>query len=590
MTVTLQFPIEGMSCASCVGRAERAIKGVEGVDAAQVNLATHSGSVTLHDAKTAEAVRQALDKAGYPAAPDTQVLEVADMTCASCVARVEKALHSVPGVIDAQANLADGTARVTTLGSPAAALVDALKGIGYAASPRSTATPTTDRQAREEADLYRRFVVAAVLTLPVFLLEMGGHIFPALHHAIAQTIGLQTSWLIQFALTGLVLAWPGRMFFVKGAATLRRLAPDMNALVALGAGAAFLYSCVSVFLPGLLPPSDRAVYFEAAAVIVTLILLGRWLEARAKGKTGAAIARLAGLRPDTATVLRDGRTDVIPLANVRVNDVLLIRAGGQVPVDAVVTEGHSFVDESMLTGEPVAVEKQPGDGVTAGTINGNGTLQVRATAIGSDTVLSRIIAMVSDAQSTRLPVQDMVNAITMWFVPAVLAVAALTTLVWLFIGTVPQALVAGVSVLIIACPCAMGLAVPVAIMVGMGRAADLGVLFRRGEAMQRLQDVDTVVFDKTGTLTAGETRVAQTITLDMDEARFLAQIAAVERESDHPLARAIVAAAGEGADVAVSQVVAHPGKGLSAKGPDGDILIGTAAFLTDAGIDPAPLG
>jgi Cu+-exporting ATPase len=358
----------------------------------------------------------------------------------------------------------------------------------------------------------------------------------------------------------------------------------MNSLVVLGAGAAWTYSTVALFAPALLPVGSRAVYFEAAAVIVTLILLGRWLEARAKGQTGAAIRRLVGLRPDTATVLRASQQIDIPVTQVMVDDVLLVRPGGRIPVDAVIAQGHSFIDEAMLTGEAMPVEKGEGDRVTGGTVNGNGAIQVRAVAVGADMMLSRIIAMVSDAQNARLPVQDMVNRITMWFVPAVLVIAVLTVVSWLFFGTVSEALVAGVSVLIIACPCAMGLAVPVAIMVGTGRAADLGVLFRQGDALQALQSVDVVAFDKTGTLTLGQTVLTDVIALDGNRDALLALVAGVEAASEHPLAKAVMTAA-EGLTLPdVSGVKAIPGYGLQAQADGKTILVGAARLLVREGV------
>lgn len=586
----LKFRIDGMSCAGCVGRAEAAINAVSGVTQATINLANETAVVSLRDADAARAVSDALSAAGYPAAPITHRFTVAGMTCASCVGRVETALRATPGVLDAVVNLANGTATVKSL-TDAKTIETVIATAGYTARLSADATAIDHKDEAAADPLFRQFVIAAILTAPVFLLEMGGHIVPAFHHFIARTIGLQSSWAIQFVLATLVLAWPGRVFFAKGIPAMRRLAPDMNALVVMGAGAAWAYSTVALFMPALLPEASRAVYFEAAAVIVTLILLGRWLEARAKGQTGAAIKQLIALRPDTATVLRDGLEIALPLSEIVTDDIIIVRPGERIATDSIVVSGTSFIDESMVSGEPVPVEKTTGDTAVGGTINGNGALQLRATAIGADTVLSRIIAMVEDAQNTRLPVQNLVNKITLWFVPAIMGIAALTVLVWLIFGPDPElshALVAGVSVLIIACPCAMGLAVPTSIMVGTGRAAQLGVLFRQGDALQALQGVGVVAFDKTGTLTLGKPDLTDVHVLSGDRDAFLQQVAAVEALSEHPLATAIIAAAQQPLP-AVTDFAAIPGHGLRGVVAGQVILIGAARLLLREGVDPAPL-
>ena len=586
----IRFGIDGMSCAGCVSRAEKAISAVSGVAKAQVNLADASARVQLDDAATGRAVAGALKAAGYPALPRKMRLAIAGMTCASCVNKVETALQAVPGVLSATVNLADATATVTTL-TDVDALQKAVAAAGYEAAPLEAEERTDNRQAAEAQTYFRHFVIAAALTLPVFVMEMGGHVFPAIHHLIANSIGMTASWTIQFILTTIVLAGPGRGFFAKGVPALIRLAPDMNSLVVLGTSAAWVFSTIALFAPGLLPADTRAVYFEAAAVIVTLILLGRWLEARAKGQTGAAIKRLIGLRPATATVLRDGAEVEVPIAEVVRGDILLVRPGERIATDGVVREGTSYVDESMITGEPVPVEKAKGDTLTGGTVNGNGALKMRATAVGADTMLARIIVMVEDAQGARLPVQDLVNKITAWFVPGVMVIATLTVIVWLVFGPSPvlsYALVAGVSVLIIACPCAMGLATPTSIMVGTGRAAELGVLFRQGDALQALQGVDVVAFDKTGTLTIGKPVLTDVIALDGDKDALLRDVAAVEALSEHPLAHAIVAAAQKPLPQ-VSGFQAVTGHGLSADVAGRRVLVGAARLLEKEGIDPAPL-
>ena len=589
---TLSFEIDGMTCGSCVARAERAIAAVGGVEKAEVNLATHGGRITLAEGATAEtgrAISGALAAAGYPAVPRRARLSITGMTCASCVARVEAALMDVPGTLAAHVNLASATASVTTLSRDDTALIAAVVATGYSAETVASGERPVDHSAEDASRLRHQLTLAAALTLPVFVLEMGGHIFPPIHHLISQTIGTPTSWMIQFVLTTLVLFFPGRGFFAKGWPALIRRAPDMNSLVMLGTSAAWGFSTVALFAPTLLPEGTRAVYFEAAAVIVTLILLGRYLEAGAKGRTGAAIRRLVGLRPATARVERDGDVVEVPIDDVHRGDVLQIRPGERIPVDGVIREGTSFIDESMITGEPLAVEKAKGAMLTGGTVNGTGALRMRATAVGSDTMLARIIAMVEEAQGARLPVQDLVNRITLWFVPAVMGIALLTVTLWLLLGPAPAlpfALVAGVAVLIIACPCAMGLATPTSIMVGTGRAAELGVLFRQGDALQALAGVDVVAFDKTGTLTLGQPSLTDLIALDEDEDRLLAQVAAVEALSEHPLASAITKAAkAKGLTMpAATDLNAITGHGLTARVDGIPILVGNLRLLRREGV------
>ena len=591
---TLNFEIDGMSCGACVGRAERAIAAVQGVTRAEVNLANASARVTVDGVDAARAVSGALRAAGYPAVPHKVHLQIDGMTCASCLAKVEGALNDVSGVTTANVNLASGVASVTMLISDTSALIAAVQSVGYLATPVNDTARTVDRNADDARRLGWRVLVAAALTLPIFVIEMGGHLFPAVHHWINRVVGMQDSWLIQFVLATLVLAVPGAGFFAKGVPALLRGGPDMNALVVMGTSAAWLFSTVAVFRPQWLPDGTIAVYFEAAAVIVTLILLGRWLEARAKGRTGAAIRKLVGLRPATARVERDGDVVEVSVADVKRGDILQVRLGERIAVDGVLREGTSWVDESMITGEPVPVEKTKGAMLVGGTVNGNGALRMRATAVGADTMLARIIAMVEEAQGARLPVQDLVNWITSWFVPAVMVIAALTVVVWFVFGPAPAlpfALVAGVSVLIIACPCAMGLATPTSIMVGTGRAAELGVLFRQGDALQALQGVSVVAFDKTGTLTEGRPILTDITALDGDEDALLAQVAAVEALSEHPLGRAIVQTAKDkGLTLpAVRDFAAITGFGLRATTDAGLVLVGAARLLVREGVDTGPL-
>lgn len=585
---TLTLKLENLSCASCVGRAERALTAVDGVDSAPVNLANETARVAFSAPATTGALTDALDRAGYPARRETTVLEVGSMTCASCVGRVERLLTATPGVLEARVNLASERAFVTYLAgavSPDALSAKVTKA-GFPTHPRDDGATDAPRDKEAEANaLRRKALLAAVLTVPVFVLEMGGHVFPPFHHWIARTIGLGTSHWIQLILTTIVMAGPGRVFFAKGVPALLRGAPEMNALVALGTSAAYLYSVVSVLAPGILPAGTANVYFEAAAVIVVLILIGRWMEARAKGRTGEAIRALVALAPKEALVDADGKTLTRPVAQVVTGEVVVIRPGERVPLDGEVIEGESLVDESMITGEPVPVPKTTGDTVTGGTVNGKGALKARVTAVGPDTLLSQIVRMVEDAQGARLPIQALVDKITAIFVPIVMGIAALTVLVWLLIGPDPAlglALVAGVSVLIIACPCAMGLATPTSIMVGTGRAAQLGALFRRGDALQSLQSAEIVAFDKTGTLTQGRPELTAFETAgDLDADTVLAMVAGAEVQSEHPLAQAILRGAEDRglAPAKASNVQTVTGFGLQAEVDGAHLLVGSQKFM-----------
>ncbi len=587
--------IEGMTCASCVGRVERALKAVPGVEGASVNLATERAEIT-GPALDREALIRSVETAGYDVRRPPVDLAIEGMTCASCVARVEKALVAVPGVTSAAVNLATERATVAGTADPAA-LIAAVEKAGYdarvAAAAGAAMSETAERRAAEEITLKRDLLIAAALTLPVFALEMGSHLFMAVHMAVMNTIGTQNSWYLQFALTTAVLLGPGLRFYRKGLPALARMAPDMNSLVAVGTLAAYGYSLVATFLPGLLPAGTVNVYYEAAAVIVTLILFGRWLEARAKGRTSEAIRRLVGLQPKTARVRRGAEVVELPVAELRTGDLVEVRPGERVPVDGTVTEGESWIDESMITGEPLPVAKTTGAQVTGGTVNQTGAFSFRATAVGEATMLSQIIRMVEEAQGGKLPIQTLVDRVTLWFVPAVMALSLLTFALWLAFGPSPAltfALVNAVAVLIIACPCAMGLATPTSIMVGTGRGAELGVLFRKGEALQALQDVSVVALDKTGTLTEGHPRLTDlTLAPGFDRAAVLAAVAAVEARSEHPIARALVEAAiAEGLTVPeVTEFTSVTGYGVTAKTGGTTVAVGADRYMAKLGLDPA---
>ena len=592
----ISLSVEGMSCASCVGRVDKGLHEVTGLSDIAVNLASESARFKADSPETVSAAVAQLAALGYPAREEKVILSIESMSCASCVGRVDKAIAALPGLLDVSVNLASETAtiRYAEGAVTVADMIAASAAIGYPAKVISGGGVAQDQAARKDAEaqeIARKAWIAAALALPVFVLEMGAYMIPGMHMLIGDTIGHQASWLIQFVLTTAVLLGPGRMFYLKGMPALLRGAPDMNSLVAVGTCAAYLYSLVATFAPALLPEAVRAVYFEAAAVIVVLILVGRFLEARAKGRTGAAIKRLVGLQVKTARVLVDGEAKDVPTEALQVGDLILVRPGERIAVDGEVVEGHGHIDESMITGEPVPVEKGVGAPVTGGTVNGPSALTIRATVVGQDTVLAQIIRMVEEAQGAKLPIQGLVDKITLWFVPAVMTVALLTVLVWLLVGPDPAltlALVAGVSVLIIACPCAMGLATPTSIMVGTGRAAEMGVLFRKGDALQALSSVGVVAMDKTGTVTEGRPELTDLEIADgFDVDEVLRLTATVESRSEHPISQAILRAAEAKAlpQGEMEDFRTNTGYGVQARVDGRTVLVGADRLLAREGVD-----
>ena len=450
----------------------------------------------------------------------------------------------------------------------------------------------------ELLDMTRRFWIGLALALPVFILEMGGHLFPALHHLVPMKLSI---W-IQFALATPVVLWAGWPFFERGWASLKTRNLNMFTLIAMGTGVAWAYSVVATLAPGIFPDAFRAadgtvaVYFEAAAVITVLVLLGQVLELRARERTSGAIKALLNLAPKTARrIAEDGSEAEIPLEDVAVGDRLRVRPGEKVPVDGVVEEGRSALDESMVTGESMPVTKSDGDSVIGGTMNQSGALVIRADKVGRDTMLSRIVQMVAEAQRSRAPIQRMADQVSGWFVPVVIGVAVLAFVIWGVWGPEPRfahGLIAAVSVLIIACPCALGLATPMSIMVGVGRGAGLGVLIKNAEALEHMEKVDTLVVDKTGTLTEGKPAVTRIVAADgYAESELLRIAAGVERASEHPLALAIVdAATGRGIDIPpVSDFDSPTGKGALGTVEGKRVTLGNARFLAESGIDTAPL-
>jgi P-type Cu+ transporter len=524
-----------------------------------------------------------------PPLQDKLTFKVVGMTCANCVLRVEKSLRKQTGVIDAVVNLATAQADVAFDSNRVLPedLYAAVHKAGY-----KTEEMQVDVADQDSTELKRDVAIAAYLSLPLFLLSMLPMIVPPLMHAMH---GLSPSFAlwngIQFALATPVVFYSGRRFFQHGWRAWLAWSPDMNSLVMTGTGAAYGYSVAVLLLPGLFPDGAREVYFESAAMVITLVLLGKYLEAKGKGQSGAAIRKLLALAPPKAHVLRDGTESDMDAALVRVGDMVDVRPGERVPVDGEVLSGESWVDESMLTGEPLPVMKTVGGKVTGGTLNGEGYLSFRATQVGADTVLSRIVKMVEDAQASRPPIQDVADAVVAWFSPAVLGIAALTFGLWFFLGadpSLPNALVHAVAVLVIACPCAMGLATPTAVLVATGRAAELGVLIRKGAALQALAEVRQAAFDKTGTLTEGHPRVvAFDVAPGESEKEILALAAAIEGRSSHPLARAL-------ADEARRRGMSIPpvetfhsvgGLGVEGRVKGRNLRVGSLKFFAGSGID-----
>lgn len=516
-------------------------------------------------------------------------LNIGGMSCASCVGRVERALKKVDGVAEANVNLATHKAHITlNKPLPPETLVNAVTSAGYEAQIVKNSSPTADDSKQEQAEIVHlkwSLIIAVVLTIPVFLLEMGGHISSTFHHMIMSTLGEQNSWYTQWFLTTLVMLIPGFNFYKKGIPALLHLAPDMNSLVAVGTLAAYCYSVIATFIPQLLPEGTVHVYYEAAAVIITLILIGRLLEAKAKGRTSQAIKQLVQLQVSHANVYRDGQLTEIPIDQVQLGDLIAVKPGERIPVDGVITEGNSYVDESMITGEPIPVKKQPNDPVVGSTVNQKGALTVQATKVGNDTVLAQIIRMVETAQGSKLPIQAIIDKVTLWFVPTIMALAVITFIIWIIFAkdsALSFALVSAVAVLIVACPCAMGLATPVSIMVGTGRAAESGIFIRKGEALQILKDIKVIALDKTGTLTKGKPELTDFISDESyDKNQAITLLASLEAKSEHPIAEAIVQYAQKLnlKLLPVDNFTTVTGQGLQATIEQKTVQVGTAYFM-----------
>jgi Cu+-exporting ATPase len=567
------------------------------VSEVSVNFAAEEASVTLAPGAAPD-LAAAVEDAGYQVREREVELSIAGMHCASCVQTVERELAALPGVVTASVNLAAESARVRVLpgGADPFDLVEAVKRAGYEARyVEDAAREEAEREAARRAELdslKRRWFAAFALWLPFAAFEMVPHLLmlAGIHLAGWPTLA---PWL-QLLLATPILAYSGRHFFVGAWNGLRHRSADMNTLVATGTGAAYAYSAVATVAPGMFREAGIAphVYFEAAATIITLILLGTWLEVRAKGRTGEAIRALLGLQPRVARVRREGREVDLPLGEVRSGDVVVVRPGEKVPVDGIVIEGRSAVDESMLTGESMPVEKGPGDEVIGATMNRTGSFSFRATRVGSETALAQIVRLVKEAQGSKAPVQRLADVVSSYFVPIVIAVAIATFAIWTVFGPAPSltyAVVTSVAVLIIACPCALGLATPTAIMVGTGRGAEMGVLFKDAGSLETAQRVDVIVLDKTGTVTRGEPSVTDVVpSPGVSEAELLAVAAAAERGSEHPIGEAIVREA-ELRGLEIPRATAFDalaGRGIEAEVEGREVLIGTPDLLADRGVDP----
>jgi Cu+-exporting ATPase len=612
----IDLPIIGMTCASCVRNVERALSRVEGVADVSVNLAAERAHV-VYNPQTLDlsALVHQLDSAGYGVAAATVELPIVGMTCASCARTVERALSQVPGVLEAHVNLATEKAAVRFVINAArrSDLVKAVEAAGYSVIDTSAADlPQDAERAARQAEIARQrrlIVVGAVFTLPLFLISMGRDVLMAAYmggmtmaemsqpgmaamHGVPPALEwlLWSGWPYVF----LLLATPvqlllGRQYTLGAWKAARNRTANMDTLIAIGTWAAYLYSiAVLIGITFHIPALGDHVYFETGAVILTLVTLGKLLEARAKSHTSDAIRKLMGLAPKTAVLLRDGQEVIVPAEEVAVGDLILVRPGESIPVDGIVVEGRSAVDESMLTGESLPVNKQVGSEVIGATINKNGRLVIEARRVGAETALAQIVRLVEQAQGSKAPIQRIADRVSGVFVPIVLVLAALTLLGWLFVGQIglTSALVNAVAVLVIACPCALGLATPTAIMVGTGRGAEMGVLFKNSEALENAKRLQVIALDKTGTITKGEPSVTDIIPMPgISESDLLRLAASAERASEHPLAQAIVRAA-QADQLPLAQpqrFEAESGRGVRALVDDREVIVGSPRYLKELG-------
>ena len=603
--LAISIPVRGMSCAACVMHVEHALRDVPGVMEVTVNLATERAAVSLESGPVPlEALRHSISDAGYEIGSIDATLNVGGMTCAACVMHVEHALRDVPGVMDATVNLASERARVSYVPGMAGITEfrEALEDSGYrlegVEGDERDPAAELERLARTDEIRYFRNRCAFAVTVGIALLLGSMHLFPWTTYLNGLTVGSVAVWpWVLWLLATPVQFWAGWPFYASGIPSLRHGVANMHTLVALGSSVAYGYSAAITVIAALAPEwltargIGSAVYFDTAAMIIGLILLGRFLEARARGRTSEAIRRLIGLQPNTARVIRDGQEIEVPVEELALADLVAVRPGERVPTDGEVMEGSSTVDESMLTGESMPVDKAPGASVYGATLNRTGYFQFRVTRVGRETALAQIIRLVEDAQGSRAPIQRLADQVASVFVPAVGAVAVAAFLFWLVLGPAPAltyAVLTLVAVLIIACPCALGLATPTAIIVGTGKGAERGILIRSAQALETAHRVDTVILDKTGTLTEGRPVVTDVISTAGAESssRLLRLAASGERGSEHPLAVAIVEKAGHRGiePEAVMDFQALPGQGVSGLVDEKQVLLGSPSLLAERGI------
>jgi len=591
----LDIPIIGMDCASCAVTVEKSLKTAPGVAKASVNFSGEKASIDYDPTRTdLTNLADAVKAAGYRVGGATVELGIQGMSCASCVNHIETALNNTPGVLKAGVNLSTEKAHVSYLpdATNTENLIKAVESTGYKAQTlEGESAEDLERSARQKEfkSLRNRFIFSTTFSVVILLFS-----FPEIL-TFLQSMTEQARWILLFVLTTPVLVYSGANFYTGAWKALKHRSADMNTLIALGTGAAYLYSLVATFLPTLLPQAMRNVYFDTTAVIITLILLGKLLEARAKGRTSEAIKKLMGLQAKTARVVRDGEEVDIPIEEVLVDDVIVVRPGEKVPVDGVVVSGSSTVDESMITGEPIPAKKAKGNEVIGATINKTGSFRFRATKVGKDTALSQIIKMVQQAQGSKAPIQRLADVISGYFVPVVIVIAILTFVIWFDFGPQPSliyALVTFVTVLIIACPCALGLATPTSIMVGTGKGAENGILIKDGEALETAHKMTAIVLDKTGTITVGKPDVTEISTNGaVSEEELLHLTASLERGSEHPLGEAIVEHA-KAKKLKLAEPVnfsAIPGHGVEGDIDGRHVMLGNIKLMKDRSIDPGRL-
>lgn len=586
--------IEGMTCAACARAVERVSKRLEGVEEASVNLATEKLLISFDETKlSVKDIQAAIEKAGYKALTESsrKTLKIQGMTCAACSRAVERAVSKLDGVEEAAVNLA--TEKLNVSYDPSKLrLSDVKKAVekaGYKAVDDEVSVDIDKFKKEEEMKgLWSRFVISAVLTVPLLIIAMGPMIGLKLPEIIAPESSANTYAILQLLLATPVL-FVGNKFFRVGFKTLIKRSPNMDALIAMGTSAAYLYSLYSVIM--IFTGHHHYVhnlYFESAGVILTLITLGKYLEAVSKGKTSEAIKKLMGLAPKTATIIRNGKEEVISVDDVEVGDIIVVKPGEKLPVDGEVVEGTTSIDESMLTGESIPVEKQVGDKVIGASINKAGFIKYKATKVGKDTALAQIVKLVEEAQGSKAPIAKLADIISGYFVPIVIGLALLSAIAWYIAGKDGTfALTIFISVLVIACPCSLGLATPTAIMVGTGKGAEYGVLVKSGEALETVHKIKTIVFDKTGTITEGKPKVTDIITVEgMDEGYLLQLAASAEKGSEHPLGEAIVRAAEEKNTelLKVEGFKAIPGQGIQVNIEGKVLLLGNKKLMVEKNI------